>query len=167
MHWNACLVVYEMGSPMMHRMYWTAFIASLGMAITLAPNGSFGRAWAAAGGKSAPAHAAFHPSAMQVRVHSNFSSLRDHRQHNAGWGLWPTAGSFYGTNQSLQPSNVEPGADVAQSISQHITYTYDVPWDAVHRYPPVVRYASGCRSQTVIVPRGYGKKQSVNIVRCY
>jgi hypothetical protein len=151
----------------MHRMYWTAFIASLGMAITLASNESFGRAGAAPGGKSAPAHAASHPSAMRRGVHSNFSSLRDHRQRNAGLGFWPTTGSFYGIDQGLQPSNVEPGADVARSISQHITYTYDVPWDAVHRYPPVVRYASGCRSQTVIVPRGYGKKQSVNIVRCY
>lgn len=152
---------------MTNRMYWTAFIVSLGTAIILAPNESFGRAGAAAGGKSAPARAAPHRSVMRVNGHLNFSSIRDHRVHNAGWGLWPTAGGYYGTNQSLPPSNVEPGADVAPSISQHITYTYDVPWDAVHRYPQVVRYASGCRSQTVIVPRGYGKKQSVNIVRCY
>ena len=151
----------------MHRMYWTAFIASLGMAITLASNESFGRAGAAPGGKSASTHSASHPSAMRLRVHANFSSLRDRRQRNAGWALWPTAGGFYGINQSLQPSNVEPNVDVARSISQHVTYTYDVPWDAVHRYPPGVRYASGCRSQTVTVPRGGGKKQSVNIVRCY
>jgi hypothetical protein len=148
-------------------MYWTAFIASLTLALTLAPNASFGRAGGAAGGKYATAHAASHPSAVRAKIHSNFSLLRDHRQRNAGWGLWPTAGSFYGINQGMQPSNIEPGAEVVQSISQHITYTYDVPWDAVHRYPPAIKYASGCRSQTVIVPRGYSKKQSVNIVRCY
>ena len=167
MRWNVCLVAYEMASPMMHRMYATAFIASLSVALTLAPNESFGRSGAAPGGKSASTHSASTPSAMRPRVHANFSSLRDHRQRNTGWALWPTAGGFYGINQSLQPSNVEPNVDVARSISQHVTYTYDVPWDAVHRYPPGVRYASGCRSQTVTVPRGDGKKQSVNIVRCY
>jgi hypothetical protein len=167
MRWNVCLVAYEMVSPMMHRMYATAFIASLSVALTLAPNESFGRSGAAPGGKSASTHSASHPSALRPRVHANFSSLRDHRQRNAGWALWPTAGGFYGINQSLQPSNVEPNMDVARSISQHVTYTYDVPWDAVHRYPRVYEYAAGCRSQTETVPRGDGKKQSVNIVRCY
>jgi len=154
----------------MHRMYATAFIASLIIVLTLAPNESFGRSGAAPGGKSASAHSASQPSALRPRVHANVSSLRDHRQRNAGWALWPTAGGFYGNYQSLEPSNVEPNMDVTRSTSEHITYTYDVPWDAVHRYPPAVRvteYASGCRSQTVTVPRRDGKKQSVNIVRCY
>jgi len=157
----------KMASPMMHRMYATAFIASLSVALTLAPNESFGRSGAAPGGKSASTHSASSPSAMRPRVHANFSSRRDHGKRNAGWALWATAGGFYGINQNLQPSDFEPNVDVARSISQHVTYTYDVPWDAVHRYPPVVRYASGCRSQTVTVPRGGGKMQSVNIVRCY
>ena len=152
----------KMASPMMHRMYVTAFIASLSVALTLAPNESFGRSGAAPGAKSAATHSASSPSAMRPRVHANFSSRRDHGQRNAGWALWPPAGGFYGINQDLQPN-----VDVARSITQHVTYTNDVPWDAVHRYPPVVRYASGCRSQTVTVPRGGGKKQTVNIVRCY
>jgi hypothetical protein len=152
---------------MMHRLYWPAFIASLSLALSLGPSESFGGAGASAGGKSAPAHALSHSSAIRVKVHQNFSLLRDHRQRNAGWGLWLTAGSFYGINEGMQPSNVEPAAEAPQPISQHITYTYDTPWDAVHRYPPPIRYASGCRTQSVIVPRGYGKKQSVNIVRCY
>ena len=151
----------------MHRMYAAAFIASLSLAFALAPNKSFARSGAAPGGKSASTHSASTPSAMRPRVHANFSSLRDHRQRKAGWALWPTAGSFYGINQSLQPSNVESNMDVARSISQHVTYTYDVPWDAVHRYPRVYEYAAGCRSQTETVPRSDGKKQSVNIVRCY
>ena len=146
---------------MKHRMYATAFIASLGVALTLAPSESFGQSGAAPGAKSTSTHSAFHPSG----VHANFSSRRGHG--NAGWALWATTGGFYGINQSLQPSDVEPNVDGARSISEHVTYTYDVPWDAVHRYPPVVRYASGCRSQTLTVPRGGGKKQSINIVRCY
>ena len=159
-----------MVSPMKHRMYAAAFIASLGVALTLAPNESFGRSGAASGGKSASTHSASHSSAMRSGVHANFSSLRDHRQRNVGWAIWPTAGGFYSINQSLQPSNVESNVDTTRSLSQHITYTYDVPWDAVHRYPPAVRvyeYAAGCRSQTVTVPRIGGKEQSVNIVRCY
>ncbi len=151
----------------MHRICATAFIASLSVALTLAPNESFGRSGAASGGKSALPHSASHPSALRSRVHATFPSRRDRSQRNASWALWPTAGGFYGINQNLQPSNVEQNADGTRLISEHITYTYDVPWDAVHRYPPVVRYASGCRSQTVTVPRGDKGKQSVNIVRCY
>ena len=157
----------KMASPMMHRMYATAFIASLSVALTLAPNESFGRSGAAPGGKSASTHSASSPSVMRPRVHANFSSRRDHGKRNAGWALWATAGGFYGINQNLQPSDFEPNVDVARSISQQVTYTYDVPWDAVHRYHRVYEYAAGCRSQTETVPRGDGKKQSVNIVRCY
>ena len=167
MRWNACLVTYERVNPMMHRMYATAFIASLSLALTLAPNESFGRSGAAPGGKSASPRSSSHPSAMRPGAHATFSSLRDHRQRNAAWTLSPTAGSFYGINQNLQPSNVEPNVDYTRSISEHVTYTYDVPWDAIHRYPRVYEYASGCHSQTVTVPRGDGKRQSVNIIRCY
>ena len=164
---DACLVAYERACPMMHRMYAAAFIASLGVALTLAPDQSFGKSGAASGGKSASAHSASHSSAMRPSGHANLSSLRDRRQRNAGWALWPTTGGVYGIDQSLQPSTVEPNMDATRSISQHVTYTYDVPWDAVHRYPKVYEYAAGCRSQTETVPRGGGKKQSVNIVRCY
>lgn len=150
---------------MIHRMSATAFIASLSLVLTLAPNKSFGRS--GPGGKSVSTHSVSHPSAMRPGVHTNFSSLRDHRQRTAGWVLWPTAGGFYGINQSLQPSSVEANVDDVRAMSEHVTYTYDVPWDAVHRYPRVYEYASGCRSQTVTVPRGGDEKQSVNIIRCY
>jgi hypothetical protein len=152
---------------MKHRIYATAFIASLSVALTLAPSESFGRSGAGLGVKSASTNSAFRPSAARSSVHANFSSRRDHGQRNVGWAFWATAGGFYGINQNLQPSDFEPNVDVVRSISEHVAYTYDVPWDAVHRYLPGVRYASGCRSQTVTVPRGGGKKQSVNIVRCY
>ena len=152
---------------MKHRIYATAFIASLSVALALTPSESFGQSGAAPGAKSASTHSAFRPSAMRSGVHANFSSRRGHGQRNVGWALWATTGGVYGINQSLQPLDVEPNVDGARSISEHVTYTYDVPWDAVHRYPPRVRYASGCRSQTVTVPRGGNKKQSVNIIRCY
>ena len=167
MRWKARLVAYERAYPMMHRMYAAAFIASLGVALTLAPDQSFGKSGGASGGKSASAHSASHSSAIRPRGHTNLPSLRDHRQRNAGWALWPTTGGFYGIDRSPQPANVEPNVDATRSISQHVTYTYDVPWDAVHRYPRVYEYAAGCRSQTETVPRGDGKKQSVNIIRCY
>ena len=151
----------------MHRMYAAAFIASLGVALILVPDQSFGRSGAAPGGKSASAHSTSHSSAMRPKGHVNFSSLQDRRQRNTGWAFWPTAGGFYGIDQSLQPSIVEPNIDDTRSISQQVTYTYDVPWDAVHRYPRVYEYPAGCRSQSETVPRSDGKKQSVNIVRCY
>ena len=162
-----CVFGSKMVNPMKHRIYATAFIASLGVALALAPNESFGKSGVASGGKSASRHSASHSSTMRSGVRANFSSLRDHHQRNVGWAPWPTAGGFYGINQSSLPSNVESYVDPTRSISQYITYTYDVPWDAVHRYPRVYEYASGCRSQTESVPRGDGKKQSVNIVRCF
>ena len=167
MHLNTRLVAEEMVSPMMYRMYATAYIVFFGVALTLAPNESFGRSGAALSGQSASTRSASHPSALRTGVHANFSSHRDHRQRNAGWALWSTAGSFYGINQGVLPSDVERSADITRSMSDHVTYTYDVPWDAVHRYPRVYEYASGCRSQNVMVPRGDGKRQSVSIVRCY
>jgi hypothetical protein len=149
---------------MTYKMY-VAFIASLSVAITVASNDTFGASGAVHGGKSASAHSA--PSAMRPE-----SPGKHHNERNAGWALWPTAGGFYG------PSYVEPNVNVTPSISGdvHYTYTYDVPWDAVHRYPlvinthePVVRpYVPGCPAQTVTIPLGDdGKEQTINIVRCY
>jgi hypothetical protein len=64
---------------------------------------------------------------------------------------------------------IEPVAG-SGALSQHVTYTYDVPWDAVHRYPPALRtyeYAQGCHTQQQTVPGSGGGKQTVNIIRCY
>jgi hypothetical protein len=160
---------------MTYKMY-VAFIASLSVALTVVSNQSFGRSGAAHSGKSASTHSAFHPSAVRPKSHTNAKSLRRHHERNPGWAIWPTAGGFYGFDQSLQPSNVERDVDATRSVSEHITYTYDVPWDAAHRYlpaekvnQPIVRvyeYVPGCRSQTETVPRGDGTEQTVNMVRC-
>jgi hypothetical protein len=67
---------------------------------------------------------------------------------------------------------------VPTSGGAQFTCTYDLPWDWVHRCPsvvspaerssyPVVRpSAPGCPAQTVTVPTGSGKEQTVTVVRC-
>jgi hypothetical protein len=149
---------------MTYRMYGV-FIASLSaVALMLAANETFGGSGGAHVGGVAPAPPISHPPVA--------GSPRHHRGSNVG-GLWPAAGGyFYG------PSYADPMvADVTRPVSGdiHYTYTYDVPWDAVHRYPPppvtppatVFRtYVPGCAAQTVTVPWGDGKEQTVNIVRC-
>ena len=81
-------------------------------------------------------------------------------------GFWPGDSSFYG------PSNGEPILDGTQGASRDIHYTYDVPWDWAHRYPPAVApsdrpYVPGCGSETVTVPGHDGEERTVNVVRCY
>ncbi|MGC0394370.1 hypothetical protein ABIF91_006756 [Bradyrhizobium sp. USDA 241] len=52
------------------------------------------------------------------------------------------------------------------------TYTYDVPWDWTHRYPPNVvpsnrPYVPSCPTEQVTVPGRGGSEHTVNIMRCY
>ena len=77
------------------------------------------------------------------------------------------AGYYY------EPSN---GAvpDLAQPASSDVryTYTYDVPWDWAHRYPPNVvpserPYVPGCGNEVVTVPGRGGREQAINVTRCY
>jgi hypothetical protein len=85
--------------------------------------------------------------------------------------FWPDSGYWdYGSTPG------EPGVDVAPPASGdvHYTYTYDAPWDAVHRLPPNVApstrpYVSDCTTQTVTVPRrgDPGQTANINIIRCY
>jgi hypothetical protein len=146
---------------------YAVIIAFLSVALTLASSassGTLGGSRAARGGKSASTHSTFHPLAAQ--------SQQRHRGRNRG-AFWPTAGGFF-----YGPSNGKPNVDITPPISGdiHYTYTYEPLWDAAHRYPPVVSpsetiavrvYAPGCPTQTVTVPMGDGKEQTINIVRCY
>ena len=115
--------------------------------------------WASA----APVHADdSHPGGG----HGHHAFVRSRGLRNAGWGLWGNGTMIYGAPQA--PA-IEPVADNG-ALSQHVTYTYDVPWDAVHRYPPALRtyeYAQGCHTQQQTVPGSRGGKQTVNIIRCY
>ena len=61
--------------------------------------------------------------------------------------------------------------DVTQPSNIHYTYTYDVPWDWVHRFPPMVApsdrpYTQSCATETVNVP-GRDGERTVNVMRCY
>ncbi len=87
-------------------------------------------------------------------------------------------GSFFG------PWGGGPNVDITQTIpgNIHYTYTYEPLWDAAHRYQPVVSpsetvvippeviarpFVPGCPAQSVTVPSGDGKEQTISIVRCF
>jgi hypothetical protein len=92
-------------------------------------------------------------------------SLLRHRRDNVGT-FWPADGGFYG------PSNGEPTADGTPPTSGDVHYTYDVPWDWAHRYPPAVTpsdrpYVPSCPTETLRFPGRDGNEQTVNVTRCY
>jgi len=101
-------------------------------------------------------------------------SIAHHRRgRNNAFVYWPDAYGDYGTYGAVP---AEPGVDVAPPASGdvHYTYTYDAPWDAVHRLPPNVApgprpYVPDCSTQTVTVPRRGDPSQTanINITRCY
>ena len=135
----------------------SAFIASLSaVALLLAASDSFARSGAAPGGGAratppAAGHAFGHP-----------------RRNHVG-GYWPAGGGYY-----YAPTSGEPLADAIQPASRDVryTYTYDVPWDWAHRYPPNVvpsdrPYVSSCSAETVTVPGRNGQDKTINITRCY
>ena len=145
---------------MTYRMH-SALVASLSaVALLLAANQTFARSGAAHGGGFTSTHSAFHPRVAQ--------SLRHHRRNNDGT-FWPAAAAYdYG------PSNGEPVVEGTPPASGdiHTTYTYDVPWDWAHRYPPAVApsdhpYVSSCPTETVRVRGHSGEEQTVNVMRCY
>jgi hypothetical protein len=83
---------------------------------------------------------------------------------------WPGGGGFFYEPYQNEPY-VETSQPPAPSNDVRYTYTYDVPWDWAHRFPPNVvpsdrPYVPGCPSETVTVP-GRGGEHTVNIMRCY
>jgi hypothetical protein len=145
---------------MTHKMYG-ALAASLGaLALMLAADQTSARPGAAARGGSASTHSISNRSLA-------FRTFRHGRRNNVG-GFWPGDGFFY------DPSSGEPVAGATQPTSGdvHYTYTYDVPWDWAHRYPPAVApsdrpYVPSCGAETVTVPARDGGERTVNVVRCY
>jgi hypothetical protein len=148
---------------MTNRMYRT-LIASVGAAaLILAANQTFAEPGTAHAGKIVQTHPTFRPTVARAFGH--------HRGN--------TAGIFWPGDYGYAPTNSEPPAEVTPPPSGdvHYTYTYDVPWDWAHRYPPsmtavpsepaVKPYVPGCQGQAVTVPGADGKDQTVNIVRCY
>ena len=142
---------------MTYRMHWALLASLSAAALMLAANETFARSGAAPGGGVPSAHPIFRPSAAH--------SFRHHRRNFVGG---PVGGYYYA------PSNGESIADVTQPEARDIryTYTYDVPWDWAHRYPPAVipserPYVPSCPAETVMVPGRDGKDQAVSIMRCY
>lgn len=112
---------------------------------------------------AAPAPAVRAPIAPGARFHHH------HRGARGAWNMWPGGGGFF-----YGPSGSEGFAEAAAPLSNDIryTYTYDVPWDWVHRFPPNVvpsdkPYVSSCPSETVVVPGRGGQEHTVNVMRCY
>jgi hypothetical protein len=92
------------------------------------------------------------------------------RGRNTPWVYWPGGGGFYygGGNDN------QPFVDIGQPVSNDVryTYTYDVPWDWTHRFPPNVvpsdrPYVPSCPTEQVTVPGRGGGEHTVNIMRCY
>ena len=100
------------------------------------------------------------PIARPFRHHNN--------ARNTFGAFWPAVGGFY---DGAAYGGGNPVIDVGQPNNIHYTYTYDVPWDWAHRYPPAVApsdraYAPSCTTESVIVP-GRGGEHTVNVTRCY
>jgi hypothetical protein len=138
-------------------------LASLsGLALLIATGESFAAGPVVAHG-GAMAHPAFRPGLGRGVGH--------HRGRNGGF--WP--GYVYGDGDGYYgASPVDSGAPAQASGDVHYTYTYDVPWDQVHRFPPNVvpsnrPYVQECSTQSVTVPRRGGSDQTadINIMRCY
>jgi len=102
-----------------------------------------------------------------VRPHG-IGGFHHHRRFGGGvFPYWPGyddygSAAYGGTGAEAVPP---------QSNDVHTTYTYDVPWDWAHRFPPNVvpsnrPYVSSCPTESVSVP-GRGGEQTVNITRCY
>jgi len=135
-----------------------ALIASLGVvAFVLAPNEAFARSGGARG-----AFASTHPISRPTAAHA----FRHHRGNNV---FWPgIGGDYYGPD--VAPVGEVPGPPTSSDV--HYTYTYDVPWDWAHRFPPAVApsdrpYVPGCSAEAVTVPGHDGQEQTVNVTRCY
>jgi hypothetical protein len=143
---------------MVRAMTYRLLIASLGaVVLLLVANETF-----AASGVHGAGMASRHPNFRPPVARS-----QQHRRNHVG-GYWSGVGDYYG------PTTDEPIADGTQpgSGDRHYTYTYDVPWDAVHRFPPAVTpsgrpYVSECPTQVLTVPGRDGTERTVNIVRCY
>jgi hypothetical protein len=151
---------------MTNRIHRALIVSAGAVALMLAASATIAEAGTAQGVRIASGHPAFRPA-----VAHNFG----HRRGNIGGVFWP--GDYdYG---SYGPSDSGPtaGAPPPPSGDVHYTYTYDVPWDWAHRYPPSFTaapsqpaarpYVPGCRGQAVMVPGADGKNETVNIIRCY
>lgn len=149
---------------MIARSHRALFASLSAAALLLSSSDSFARpAGAAAPGivtAAAPPAAARPPIGSGARFH----------RRNAPWVYWPGGGGFFYDGAAYS----QPFVDAGQPLSTDVryTYTYDVPWDWTHRYPPNVvpsdrPYVPSCPTEQVTVPGRGGSEHTVNIMRCY
>ncbi|MDE5441309.1 hypothetical protein GWG65_07555 [Bradyrhizobium sp. CSA207] len=149
---------------MTYRMHG-ALLASLSVVVLLlAASDSFARPGAAA--PHGVVSAAAPPAAARPAI---APGSRFHRRNNP-WVYWPGGGGFFYDSAGYS----QPFADAGQPLSNDVryTYTYDVPWDWTHRFPPNVvpsdrPYVPSCPTESVTVPGRGGGEHTVNIMRCY
>lgn len=143
----------------MTRTIFGALIASLGAAALMLPaTATF--AGSAPHGAFAPTHPMVHPTAHPHLAHP----FAHHRRFAGAPAFLPGGYGYYGPTYDEAPVQVAPSAPT----HLHYTYTYDVPWDWAHRYPPMVvpsdhPYVTSCPTQVVSVAGGH----TVNVTRCY
>jgi hypothetical protein len=108
--------------------------------------------------------------AMPVAAHAPIAPSPRFRGRSRSWVYSPGGGGFVYD----APSYGYPFADAGQPQSTDVryTYTYDVPWDWTHRYPPNVipsnrPYVPSCPTEQVVVPGRGGGEHVVNVMRCY
>lgn len=109
-------------------------------------------------------------TAMPTAVHAPIAPSPRIRGRGKPWVYWPGGGGFVYDGGTY----AYPFADAPQSQSTDVryTYTYDVPWDWTHRYPPNVvpsdrPYVPSCPTEQVVVPGRGGGEHVVNVMRCY
>jgi hypothetical protein len=166
--WGAAIgKTNELVRIMMSRSH-KAVLASLGAAaVLLVVPESFARSGGAvATAVTAAPHAVAHPRPPIGPVG------RFNRRNNA-FVYWPGGGGFFYDNAPYNYNYGQPFDNVQPQPSDvRYTYTYDVPWDWTHRFPPNVTpsdrpYVPSCPSETVTVPGRDGGEHTVNIMRCY
>lgn len=145
-----------------------ALLASLSAAaLLLSPSDSVARPGGAPQGMmtaAAPPAAARPPIAPAARFRG-----RNHGFNNP-WVYWPGGGGFFYDSATYSEAFAGAGQPITNDV--RYTYTYDVPWDWAHRFPPNVvpsdrPYVSSCPTEHVIVPGRGGAEHTVNIMRCY
>jgi hypothetical protein len=142
-----------------------ALLASLSAAaLLLAASDSIARPGGAA--PHGVAAAAAPPAAARAPI----SPGARFRRRNNPFVYWPGGGEFSYDGAGYSP----PFTDAGQPLSNDVryTYTYDVPWDWAHRFPPNVvqsdrPYVPSCPTESVTVPGRGGGEHTVNIMRCY
>jgi hypothetical protein len=148
---------------MMSRSYGALLASLSAAALLLSSSDSFSRPGgvAAHGLAAAPPTAAMRPP---IAPGARF------RGRNTPWVYWPGGGGFFYDGAGYG----QPFADAGQPLSNDVryTYTYDVPWDWTHRFPPNVvpsdrPYVPSCPTEQVTVPGRGGGEHTVNIMRCY